>query len=109
MNGYKIMSDGYKAFLQAHPEEPEEAKAGIQRKIKALDFLADCSKEEKLELFNSGAFNDVIKGYFKMSIDNSDLKDESKKELQTELLHLLDTVTAGQAEEYYNRLLQPYF
>ena len=102
MNGYKLLSDQYRAFLAEHPAEPDEAREGIQRKIKALDILAGCTKAEKQELFNTGAFNDVIKDFLKMSMDNTGIKDADKRELMGELLNLLDTVTAEQAEQYYN-------
>lgn len=102
MNGYQIHSQTYKDYLEKHPEEPEEVKAGMQRKIKALDFLADCTEEERLELFNSTAFNDVVKGYVKRACDNLELEEDTRRELLNELRYLFDTMTADQAEDYYN-------
>lgn len=102
MNGYQMHSQAYKDYLEKHPDIEAEVRADIESKIKALDFLADSTRAERLELFNSSAFNDVTRGYLKMAIDNTELEDETGKRLLRELSYLFDTVTAGQAEDYYN-------
>lgn len=99
MNGYQMTADSYRKLLE---REQDIDRASIESKIKALDFLATCSKEERLELFNSSAFNDVVKGYMQMAIDNMKLEEETKSGLLQELRYLFDTVTAEQAEDYYN-------
>jgi len=102
MNGYELHSDSYKKYLEMHPDMDENSKVDMQRKIKALDFLADSTKEERLELFNSSAFNDVVKGYFLMAVDNMKLEEKVRNGLLQELRWLFDTVSAEQAEKYYN-------
>lgn len=99
MNGYQMTADSYRTLLE---REQDIDRASIESKIKALDFLATCSKEERLELFNSSAFNDVVKGYLKMACNNMELEDEVRQGLLNELRYLFDTVTAEQAEDYYN-------
>ena len=99
MNGYQMTADSYRTLLE---REQNIDRASIERKIKALDFLATCTKEERLELFNSSAFNDVVKGYLKMACNNMELEDETRQGLLNELRYLFDTVTADQAEDYYS-------
>lgn len=105
MNGYQITADSYRHFLE-NDKDPDTDREAIQHTIKALDFLATATEEERLELFNSSAFNDVVKGYLKMAVDNIELEDEERGEIRQKLLnefrYLFDTVTAKQAEEYYN-------
>lgn len=107
MNGFELHSQSYKKYLKEHPNEPEDVRAPMLRKIKALDFLSGCTEAERLELFNSSAFNDVVKGYLKLAVDNIklDMDDEDKAELRQSLLnefrYLFDTVTADQAQAYY--------
>lgn len=101
MNGYQMTADSYRQLLESD-KYPDLDREAIKHKIKALDFLATATEEERLELFNSSAFNDVVKGYIKMAVDNMELEDEVRQGLLNELRYLFDTVTADQAEDYYN-------
>lgn len=103
MNSYKTQSNSYKEYLEKYPDTPTEIKEDMLRKIKTLDFLSDSTKEERAELFNSGAFNDVARGYFLMAIDNTEVTEETKSKLLKELRYLFDTVTAEQATDYYSK------
>lgn len=103
MNGFQMQADTYRNLLETDKTLDREA---IQKRIKAYDFLATCDREEALALFDSSAFNDVVKGYLKMAVDHLELEDDVRKDLRSELLnefrYLFDTVRAGQAEDYYN-------
>lgn len=99
MNGYKITADSYRELLKS---EQDINRASVESKIKALDFLAACTEAERLELFNSSAFNNVVKGYLEMACNNIGLDEETRKRLLNEFSYLFDTVTADQAEAYYN-------
>ena len=99
MNGYQMIADSYRTLSE---REKDIDRASIESKIKALDFLATATEEERLELFNSSAFNDVVKGYMEMAVDNMELEDEVRQGLLNELRYLFDTVTADQAKDYYN-------
>lgn len=100
MNGYQMTADSYRKLLEIKKDLNREA---IEKKIKALDFLATCDNEEIIELFNSSAFNDIVNGYFEMAIDNMGLEAETKSGLLNELRYLFDTKTADEANAYYNR------
>lgn len=98
MNGYQITADSYRTLLQT---EPGIDRAKTEQKIKALDFLASCSKEERLELFNSSAFNDVVKGYVLLALDNLKTDPEQRKAIINEVAYLFDIKSADEAEQYY--------
>ena len=102
MNGYKTMADSYRKLLENSNNYPDLDKEATEKRIKVYDFLATCDKEMKLELFNSTAFNDVVKGYVSMAVDNLELGDDTKKDFLREIKYLFDTVKAGEAEDYYN-------
>lgn len=102
MNGYLVASDSYRQLLESNAEVD---KVKIKKTIKALDFLATCDRVERTELFNSGAFNNILKGYFLMAINNQNLDGNIKEGLMGEIKSLLDTVPATEAEDYYNKNL----
>ena len=98
MNGYKMLADEYRKFL----DDPDTDQEDINRKIKALDFLATCDRATIHELFDSSAFNDIVKGYVEMIADESeDLTDGQKSYIKGRISGLFDRVTASQAEKYY--------
>ena len=73
----------------------------MQKDIKVLSFLSECDKEEKHKLFNSSAFNDVLKGYVLKAADNLKYNEDKRKELINEIAYLLDTMDASESEQYY--------
>lgn len=75
MNGYHVLAEAHR-------------KAGIEAEAKIYDFLAECSKEDICNLFNSSAFNEICKGYLRAAV----------KELTAE-----GTITAEQAQAVNNR------
>lgn len=101
MNGYKMTADSYRQYLEQHPDEPQEVKADLACKIKALDIMANCSDSERLALFNTSAFNDVVKGYVKLALDNTGIEEEQRKAIVNEVSYLFDVKTADEAEQYY--------
>lgn len=98
MNGYKNTADAYRRLLETDKNIDREY---TQRKIKALDFLSECNQQEIQEVFNSSAFNNIVKGYLLMACKNAGIDDETRKELFNELRYLFDEKTADEAENYY--------
>lgn len=98
MNGYKMTADAYREFLN----DPSADQEAIKTKIKALDFLATCDKATICALFDSSAFNDIVKGYVAMIADDAkDLTDEQRSYIKGHISGLFDMVQAAQAEAYY--------
>ncbi len=98
MNGYQITADSYKKLLES---DQNIDRASVESKIRALDYLATATDDDRLELFNLSAFNDVVKGYVKMACNNVDLDDEVCQGLLNEISYLFDTVSAREAEAFY--------
>lgn len=100
-SGYQITADSYTEYLKQYPDAPKEVKEDMKRKIKANSFLAECDELTRLELFNSSAFNDVIKGYVCLCADSLGYTDEQRAELLGRLCRTLDEKTAKEAKDYY--------
>lgn len=97
MNGYTMLAESYKKLLQEGKVTEEEAK----KNIKVMEFLAECSEEEINIMFDSAAFNEIMKEYVRRAINNADLGEEEKKEeikskIMNELRWLLSEKTAGE-------------
>lgn len=97
MNGYKMSADSYRILKKKDP------KIDVDSNIKTLDFLAECTKEDIYNLFNSGAFNYICMGYVEMALnDFEELDEDMKDRITNHVLYKFDTVTAKQAEKYNN-------
>lgn len=97
MNGYTMLAESYKKLLQEGKVTEEEAK----KNIKVMEFLAECSEEEINIMFDSAAFNEIMKEYVRRAINNADLGEEEEKEeikskIMNELRWLLSEKTAGE-------------
>ena len=101
MNGYQLQAESYQRYLEQNPTAPEAVKADIASKVKIYSFLATLDKKERLEIFNSTAFNEVCKGYLAMALDNIGADADTRQAALNELHYLFDTVSAEQAERYY--------
>ena len=98
MNGYKLSADAYRALLSDTTADKDD----IQAHIKALDFLATCSESTIYALFDSSAFNNIVKGYVAMIADDAEnITDEQRSYIKNHIGALFDRVTAKQAEAYY--------
>ncbi len=98
MNGYKMLADSYRKFI----DDKTADQNSVKTHIKALDFLAECDKATIYALFDSSAFNDIVKGYVSLMADNEkELTDEQRSHLKGHIEGLFDRVAAEQAEAYY--------
>lgn len=115
MNGYQMHADAYRQFMEQHADDPTIDKESMQRKIKALEIMANTDRATQYEIFNSSGFNDIAKGYMLMAIDyvlndadieeiaeiDDDTRHELRRCLRNQLAYLFDTAGAEQAETYY--------
>ena len=101
MNGYTLQADAYKKLLTESESEPQEIKDGITAKIKANEFLAGADDATTYALFDSAAFNYVVRGYVKKALQNTGAEQEQITEVMQELNRLFSEVTAEQAESFY--------
>lgn len=64
MNGFKIMADSYRKLA----DEGKITKEQAEKDCKAYDFLATCDDKDICNLFDSGAFNEISKGYMRLAV-----------------------------------------
>lgn len=100
MNGYQLHVDSYKKLLE-NTETAREVQEDIKKKIKALEIMANTDRQTQLELFNSGGFNDVCKGYLLLAMNSAGSDHDTARRTMNELTNLFDTMSAEQAENYY--------
>lgn len=63
MNGYTIMGDACRKLLYGSKELSGDEKEELEAKIKAYDFLKEADEQVICAVFESSAFNDMMKGY----------------------------------------------
>lgn len=100
MNGYQLHADSYKRLLDS-TDISQEAKDAIKKKIRALEIMANTDRQTQLELFNSGGFNDVCKGYFLLAMDRAGTDQNAASRAINALDGLFDEMGAEQAESHY--------
>ena len=64
MNGFKMMADSYRKAA----DEGKITKEQAEKDCKAFDFLSSCDEEDICNLFDSGAFNEIAKGYMRIAV-----------------------------------------
>lgn len=92
MNGFQLLADSYRK-LKA--QCPGEDNSDVDRQIKTLDFLAGCDDAEIYCLFDSGAFNDVLKAYCEKALLNCGIDEEDRRNVMREIRLLLSEKTAS--------------
>lgn len=90
MKGQETISNSYKRLVEQGVISEEDAK--IDTKI--FQFLKDCTEEEICTLFDSGAFNDIVKAYCKKALEISGVDVERKLMVMGNLKSLIDLVPA---------------
>ena len=99
MNGYELTANSYRKLLEN--ETDHEAIKDLQSKLKVYSFLSDISQSERLEIFNSGAFNDVCKGYMLAALDRIGVDPETRKQAVYAMGAEFENMTAEEAQGYY--------
>lgn len=95
MNGYELHVNAYRKILQENDSLSEDVKASIEREIKILDIMANLSEQERMMLFDTGAYNDVLKGYCRKAMQNCDIDHKKIQQVIGEIGYLLDTIGAS--------------
>lgn len=101
MNGFSMMSNSYKNLI----EKCVIDKCTAEKKIRIFDFLATCDEDDISSLFNSGAFNEIVRAYVDRSVNSLVTQDELLSEEQAQnvknrLEYLFDMVTAKEILEH---------
>lgn len=79
----------------------EDERKTLKSHIKIFDFLATCEDWERLMLFDSSAFNDIVEGYVLLCGDKLGYSQKQKSELTTTLRGLFDSTDSSNAFARY--------
>lgn len=85
----------YEEVLKKHAGD-ENVVACIEEKLAAMRILNGRSEDELDALFDTGAFNDIVRGYLFLVLRGCDLEKQVPAAMD-ELRYLFDTVSACEA------------
>ncbi|MBO4421319.1 MAG: hypothetical protein J5783_05780 [Lachnospiraceae bacterium] len=95
MNGYEITAQSYRILLERGQIGREEA----ERKIAVFDFLKSCSRAQIYDLFDSSAFNSIVRDYVSLALKNTGICKETSEKILQELRWLFDTTSAREVNK----------
>lgn len=90
MNGFELMAEAYKKLACQDKIEKEVA----EKEIRIFEILASCDQDDLCRLVDSSALNDILKGYMKVAVDNTDIDDISKAKVLAQIPWALDQYSA---------------
>lgn len=89
MANYDIMIQSYEDLLANKPESCDVE--AINLSINAMKTMNGKTEDEICALFNTGAFNDILKGYCKKALENCKFDTKQIDAVMETLRWLLDT------------------
>lgn len=95
MNGFKLMADSYRKMVDSGIMTNDDAA----KKIRIYDFLSNCSEDDFYCLFDSSAFNDIMKDYVRAALKNAELDEETVSKVMNEIHFLLSEKNAREISE----------
>ena len=90
MNGYTLMAESYRKLMN----EGKIDKEAAEKEIRIQEFLATCDNDDLCRMVDSGAFNDIIRAFLKMVVDNAEIGDEEKEKVIGQLRWIFDEKSA---------------
>lgn len=97
MNGYTLMADSYRKLMN----EGEINKEVAEKEIRVYEFLATCDSDDICRMVDSSAFNDIIRAFVKMAVNNAKIGDKEKQEVISQLRWIFDEKTAKEVLNKY--------
>lgn len=98
MNEFEMMAYSYKQALAKGKIERDIA----EKEIRIYEFLATCDTDDFCRMVDSAAFNDIIRAFLSMAVENADLTKEAKRKLLSQLRWIFDEKTAKEVlNKYY--------
>lgn len=97
MNGYSMMAESYRHLM----EQGKISKEVAEKEIRIYDFLATCDTDDFCRMVDSSAFNDIIRAFLKMAVENSEIGDKEKEKVIGQLRWIFDEKSAKEVLERY--------
>lgn len=95
MGNYDTLIESYELFLEKKRENlDKEGRKSLEVQINAMKAVNDKTQEEICAIFNTGAFNNIVKGFCHKAMENCTLDDSQIEEIMEELNFLFDTISA---------------
>lgn len=98
MDNYEFTAQSYEQII-AKPDTSDELKQHLEVQITALRAISGKSDSEIAAIFNTGAFNGIVRGYVRKALVNTNLAEELVEVVLSELNDLFDTITAEEAKK----------
>lgn len=103
MNIFKQTASMYRLTLKQNQDAPEDVKQSYERQANFYERLGDLTDSELLAICDTGIFNDAIKGYLLMALEDIEATEETQRNALDALRLIFDTVPAEQAAEHYRK------
>ncbi len=94
MANYDLTIQSYEDILAKKPDRCDVE--AMKRSINAMKTLNSKTDDEICAIFSTGAFNDVLKGYCKKTLENCKFDKKQIDAVRDEIKWLLDTCNAKQ-------------
>lgn len=90
MNGYTMMAESYRRLS----EQGKLDKKTAERNIRIYDFLATCDTDDFCRMVDSSAFNDIIRAFLKLAVENAGIDEKSQDKVINQLHWIFDEKSA---------------
>ena len=90
-----MMADSYRELMNNGKIDIETA----EKKIRIYDFFATCDIDDFCLMVDSSAFNDIIRAFLKMAVNNAGISDKAKEKVFRELRSIFGVKSAKEVLE----------
>ena len=95
MNGYELHANAYRDVLKREGDTlQQEVKASIEKEIKVLDIMAKLDEKERKMIFDTGAYNDIVKEYCRKAMEMHNMSYEDIQAVLGNIKYLFDSINA---------------
>lgn len=95
MNGYEMTANSYREVIEKKGDTlPKEVVKHLEQEIKVFDIMAKLNDKEIRMLFDTGAFNEIVKAYCKKAMEMHEMSKDEMSDIIGNLGYLFDTMRA---------------